>query len=259
MFRLLILLVVLSVSALGQMKMTVAQLKSFISSSKQLKHDDKKVAEYLKKFKMAERLEDSTIDELLANGAGQKTAEVLREMRDASKALPVAKVVPVAVVNEGPGMPPPSTEEQRKILRQATEFATNYTKQLPHFTCVQITRRFYDPSGLEFWQRADVLNAKLSFFELKETYKLMSINGQVPKLDISMDQVGGSTSSGEFGSLLKMVFEDKTYAKFQWERWGKLRGRLAHVYSFYIAQPNSGYMLVYERSNEYKPALRGAG
>ena len=257
MFRLFILLVVLSLSAFGQMKMTVAQLKSFISSSKQLKHDDKKVAEYLKKFKMAEKLEDSTIDELLASGAGQRTAEVLREMRDASKALPAAKTVPVAVVNEGPGIPPPSTEEQRKILRQATEFAMNYTKQLPHFTCVQITRRFYDPSGLEFWQRADVLNAKLSFFELKETYKLMSINGQIPKLDISMDQVGGSTSSGEFGSLLKMVFEDKTYAKFQWERWGKLRGRLAHVYSFYIAQPNSGYMLVYEKTNEYKPALRG--
>lgn len=258
MFRLFILLTVLSVSAFGQMKMTVAQLKSFISSSKQLKHDDKKVAEYLKKFKMAEKLDDGTINELLATGAGQKTAEVLREMRDASKALPAAKIVPVAVVQEGPVIPPPSTEEQRKVLRQATEFATRYTKQLPNFLCVQVTRRFYDPSGLEFWQRADVLNAKLSFFEQKETYQLMSVNGQVPKLDMSMDQLGGSTSSGEFGSLMKMIFDDKSYAKFQWERWGKLRGRLAHVYSFYIAQPNSGYMLVYEKTNEYKPALRGS-
>ena len=134
----------------------------------------------------------------------------------------------------------------------------NYTKELPHFICVQITRRFYDPSGLEFWQRADVLNAKLSFFEQKESYQLMSVNGQVPKTDISMDQVGGSQSSGEFGSLLKMIFEDKTYAKFEWERWGKLRGRLTHVYSFFVAQPNSGYMLIYEKSNQYKPALRGS-
>ena len=158
MFRFFILLTVLSVSAFGQMKMTVAQLKSFISSSKQLKHDDKKVAEYLKKFKMAEKLDDGTIDELLATGAGSKTVEILREMRDASKALPAARIAPVAVVTEGQGMPAPSTEEQRKVLRQATEFATSYTKQLPNFLCVQVTRRFYDPSGLEFWQRAEDRN-----------------------------------------------------------------------------------------------------
>lgn len=240
------------------MKMTVTQLKSFITSSKQLKHDDKKVAEYLRKFKMAEKLDDGTIDELLASGAGPKTVEVLREMRDASKSLPSEKPVPVVAAKEAPLLPSPSTEEQRKVLRLARDFAMNYTKELPHFICVQITRRFYDPSGLEFWQRADVLNAKLSFFEQKETYQLMSVNGQIPKTDISMDQVGGSQSSGEFGSLLKMIFEDKTHAKFEWERWGKLRGRLTHVYSFFIAQPNSGYMLIYEKSNQYKPALRGS-
>ncbi len=239
------------------MKMTVAQLKSFITSSKQLKHDDKKVADYLRKFKMAEKLDDGTIDELLASGAGPKTVEVLREMRDASKTLPSEKPVVVVAVKEAPLIPSPSIEEQRKVLRLAREFATNYTKQLPNFICVQVTRRYYDPSGLEFWQRADVLNAKLSFFEQKESYQLMSVNGQVPKLDMSMDQVGGSRSSGEFGSLLRMIFEDKTQAKFIWERWGKLRGRIAHVYSFFVAQPNSGYMLVYENKNEYKPALRG--
>ena len=87
MLRLIFFLTLLSATASAQMKLTIDQLKSFISSSKQMKHDDKKVAEFLRKVKMTEKLDNSVIDELLANGAGPKTVDVLRDLRDASKDL----------------------------------------------------------------------------------------------------------------------------------------------------------------------------
>ncbi len=258
MLRLIFFLTVLSFTASAQMKLTIEQLKSFISSSKQMKHDDKKVAEYLRKVKMTEKLDNSVIDELLANGAGPKTVDVLRDLRDASRDLPGPRPAVAGLkVNAPPPIPLPSKAEQDKVFEQAKEFAVNYTKQLPNFICVQITRRYYDPSGLEAWHQSDVLHAKLSYFEQKETYQLMSINGVPPKLDMSMDKVGGSRSSGEFGSLLKMVFEDKSHARFQFERLGKLRDQLTYVYSYFIAQPDSSYQLVYEDKQDYRPALRG--
>ena len=52
MLRIVFLFSLLSIVASAQMKLTIEQLKSFISSSKQMKHDDKKVAEYLRRVKM---------------------------------------------------------------------------------------------------------------------------------------------------------------------------------------------------------------
>ena len=254
MLRFIILFSLLVISISAQMRMTVAQLKSFISSSKQLNHDDKKVADFLKKVKLSEKLDAGTFEELQATGMGTKTVEMLRELRDASKDLPVP--AKLGVKPPPPTLPAPSKAEQDSAIAQAREFALNYTKQLPNFLCVQVTRRYYDPAGLEFWHQADTITAKLSFNDQKEKYELMSVNNRVPK-STSMDGIGGSQSSGEFGSMLQMTFDDKSAARFTWDRWATLRGRRMHVFSYFIAQPNSSYQLIYEKSESYRPALRG--
>ena len=255
MFRLIILLGLLTTSTWAQMRMSVAQLKSFIASSKQLNHDDRKVADFLKKVKLTEKLDAATFEDLQVAGVGPKTVEMLRELRDASKDLPIPPKP--GVKPPPPVIPPPPKQEQDTAMAQAREYALNYTKQLPNFLCIQLTRRYYDPAGLEFWHLSDTILTKLSFNEQKEKYELMSVNNRVPQ-STSMDQLGGSLSSGEFGSLLHMVFDDKSSARFAWERWATLRGRRMHVFTYFIAQPNSGYQLIYEKSAEYRPALRGA-
>jgi len=132
-------------TAAGEMNMTVAQLVMFIRSSVQLREPDIKVAEYLRKVKLRDKLEDRTIEDLQSQGAGPKTVAALRELSEASASLTVAPPPPPPPVYVPP--PPPSSEEQAKIIDQTREYALNYTKQLPNFICVQVTRRDVDPTG----------------------------------------------------------------------------------------------------------------
>jgi hypothetical protein len=223
--------------------LSVEQLVSFIRSSIRLQHPDKQVARFLENVKLTESLDERTIEDLQGEGAGPRTLEALRSLAETARKLPkpeakAPKPAPSAI-------PPPSTEEQARVLREVRENALNYTRRLPDFICTQVTRRYVDPAGLELWQMVDVLTARLSYFEQKEDYKLVLVNNRVT--DQGFDSVGGATSTGEFGSLLRELFERRTQARFQWERWATMRGKRAHVFSYRVAQPNSQWHISYER------------
>lgn len=256
--RLAFLLVGFSLLLPAQTKLTVEQLIKFIHSSIQLKQPDRDVANYLRRLALSERLDDRTIEELQGMGAGPKTVEALNALRDATKDLPAPPPRPVVQETPPPApLPPPSEQEQRKVIGAAREYALGYSKNLPNFICVQVTRRYLDPSGLEFWQQQDVLTARLSYFEQKENYKLVLVNNHAITTDVPYQSVGGSISSGEFGSMLKELFDPETEADFRWERWGKLRGRLAHVYAYRVAQARSKWHVTYERTDDIVPGYHG--
>ena len=48
------------------------------------------------------------------------------------------------------------------------------------------------------------------------------------------EDVGGTISQGEFGSLLRQVFDRKAGADFRWDHWTTLRKRPTHVFAFRI-------------------------
>ncbi len=237
----------------AQLKMTVAQLVSFVKSSIELHHPDRQVADYLKKVTLSNRLDDRTIEELQGQGAGYRTVEALRALRDASKNLPPPVAEPPKP--KPAPIPGPSSLEERKIIEDARQYALGYVKRLPDFICTQVTRRYVDPSGLEFWQRDDVITARLTYFEQKEDYKVVLINSR--PTDVSYDRLGGSTSTGEFGSLLKEVFDPETRADFRWERWATLRGRRMHVFAYRVLRSNSKWHVSYERRLDIVPGYNG--
>jgi hypothetical protein len=177
----------------------------------------------------------------------------LRALRDQSRALAEAK--PRAPEVKPTPIPPPSAEEQAKILAEVRERALNYTRTLPDFICTQVTRRYVDPNGLEFWQLVDTLTARLSYFEQKEDYKLIMVNNQVTSQ--SYQQLGGATSTGEFGSMLREVFEPGTKARFDWDHWATLRKRRALVFAYRVLQPNSQWSIDYERRDRIIAGYRG--
>jgi hypothetical protein len=243
--------VVLLASALAvsaQMKMSVRQLEQFIKSSIELKHEDRKVAAYVKKVTLKEQLDRATIETLQGLGAGPKTVEALEALATMAQSLP-APPPEAPKPPPPPVIPPPPPEEQQKVLAQAREYALNYSKQLPNFICTQVTRRYADPTGLEFWQKMDVLTAKLSFFENKEDYKVILVNNR--PVDIQPEQVGGTISRGEFGSLLLEIFEPDTEAQFTWSRWTTLRGRRTHVYEYRVVKPT--FSIRYENDQIVTP------
>ncbi|HXF27965.1 MAG TPA: hypothetical protein VN610_11850 [Bryobacteraceae bacterium] len=241
--RLLLLTLTLALGGLAsEMSLNIDQLGSFIRSSINLKLPDKQVASYLHDVHLTQKLDDRTIEDYQSMGAGPKTLEALRRLRDASASLAVAPP-PVEEVKPAP-IPGPDSVEQKKILDAVREYALGYSKQLPNFICMQVTRRYYDPHGQDDWRQQDQINARLSFFDQKEDYKVVSVNNHYT--DIPMEKLGGTISEGEFGSEMKQIFEPETGADFSWDHWATLRGKRTYVFAYRIAQANSKYRVDYE-------------
>jgi hypothetical protein len=241
--------------AAGQ-TLSLRELVSFVQSSERLikegKQTDGEVAKYLAKVKLTERLDDRVIEDLQSYGIGTKTLQALQALRDRTKDLVAAK--PIAPQAPPTPIPPPSSEEQAAILSDVREYALNYSKNLPDFICTQVTRRYAAPmpgtrwggSALSepSWQAQDVLQIRLSYFEQKEKYLVVLENNNIISKDY--EQMGGSKSFGEFGSMLREIFEPGTEARFEWDHWGTLRGKLVMAFAYHVSKSRSQYRLVVE-------------
>lgn len=251
----LVLVTAFILSAAGEMPLTVANLTEFIKSAVQLKQPDKQVAETLRHFKMVEKLDDSTIENLQSLGAGPKTVAVLKELGDASASLPAAPppapkpiIVPI---------PPPDSVEQAKIIDDARDYVMNYTKSLPNFICVQVTRRYVDRAATGTnWYHLDTITARLSY-NGHEDYEVILKDNQ-PVTNVKMEQLGGTVSAGEFGTMMSDIFDPESHADFSWDHWATLRGRRTYVFAYDVAQENSRYHIVEtDTKQEIVPAYRG--
>jgi hypothetical protein len=242
-FQFVCLLLALAAAASAQVKMTVEQLVGFIKSSVQLHEDDRKVAETVKKTQLSNQLDAHTVETLQGLGAGRLTVAALKTLMSDSASLPAAPAPPPKLTVAP--MAAPDSEEQKKILAAVTENAINYSNTLPNFICMQVTRRYVDRVGGENFRLTDTIAEKLSYFEHKEDYKVISVNG-APVTNRKHEQLGGATSSGEFGSMLLEIFSPESQTQFQWERWGKLRDHIMHVFSFRVLLENSKYNITAE-------------
>lgn len=264
-FRMALLALCFAVFAQAQMQMNVDQLAQFIRSELALKqHTDRQIAAYLKKVQLTEKLTDKTILDLESQGAGPKTVQALQELRDQTAALkppthdatyspatapdnPVATGPPVASLqSQAPPIPAPDSIKQQQILGLMKEYALNYTQNLPNFICVQVTRRYIDPYQSEHFRSIGTVLAKVSYNEGRENYRVYSVNGQIQETDMQHVQAGGGAiSSGEFGSLMREVFEPSSEAEFGWDHWATLRGRRMAVFTYFIDSGHSKYSISY--------------
>jgi len=240
--RFLCLILMVGVPLFAQQRaMTTAQLMEFVRSSIGQKMADQQVADYIKsRVKLTQKLDARSVEELQGLGAGLRTVAALKTLSAASAALPepppVEAPAPRAVI------PPPSREEQERVLRETTEYARSYTKNLPNFLCIQLTRRRVDSTGMEVYGLVDTIQERLSYNDHKEDYQVVMVNNRAVT-NVKHEQLGGAISSGEFGSMLDEIFDPASNASFQWERWGTLRGKRMHVFSFRVPQATSKYSI----------------
>ncbi|HLK64602.1 MAG TPA: hypothetical protein VKU19_14255 [Bryobacteraceae bacterium] len=209
---------------------------------------DGQIASSLHKWKLCESLDEHTVEELQSLGAGPKTTEELERLRMESVDYPAPKVVP-----KFDSPPVPSAEEQARVVAQARAIALNYTDSLPDFIAVESIRRYSDEHGP--WRLKDTLTIKLSYFEKSEDYKVLTVNGHPSML--SYEAVGGTITQGEFGSLLREVFEPRSKADLHWDHWTNLRGRPANVFFFRVHVDNSRYQMVVGNRGERQTITAG--
>ena len=253
-FRLPGLFLALTLAAVSQ-TLSIRQLLQFLQSSAHLvkegKQTDKETADYLSRAKLSERLDDHTLEQIQGTVAvGPKTLAVLRALRDKSQALAAAQPVTEEAKPQLP--PPPSSEEQGAIINEVRQYALNYSRNLPDFICTQVTRRAVAPlPGTKYggragsdpsWYPMDTLTIRLSYFEQKENYKLILVNNTVTTQDY--EKIGGPKAFGDFGSLMKEIFEPRTQARFEWDHWGTLRGQRVMAFSYRVGREQSQYHLV---------------
>jgi hypothetical protein len=234
--------------AFGQPTLPVEKLVEFIKSSVAQKLPDKEVSAYLTRVHLASKLDDRTVEDLQSLGAGPKTVAALNRLVEQSASLPVAKSAASAPKYVEP--PPPSSGEQRKIINQVRTYALNYSRTLPDFICLQVTRRMVDD------RQRDRLVEKLSYFDQKEKYELISRNDD-SYYGKTWESAGGSISRGEFGSLLKEAFDPETDAGLRWDHWGTLRSRLCYVFRYQVDRIHSNYSVDYERKQQVTPGYHG--
>jgi hypothetical protein len=201
------------------------------------KHDaDGGLAKSLHKLKPDEWIDERTVEELESAGAGPKAVAELERLRDVSRGLPAPAA---AAVFPHPGTP--SIDDQRRIVHEAQHNALDYARSLPDFVCNEVIRRYDDTRGT--WDLKDTLEVKLSYFDRKEDYHLLTVNGRASTR--SLFEVGGAVSEGEFGTMLYSIFVGESKAVFRWDHWTTLRKRPAHVFTFRIAAENSMYRMQY--------------
>jgi len=241
--------------------LTLDQLLKFLSSSVDLKMSDSEVAKFLAKTKLSEKLDDVTIEKMVSNGIGPKTLNALRTLRDQSESMSTAKPAPPPKRAELP--PVPNSEEQAAIIDEVREYALNYSKSLPNYLATQVVRRYqagapgsrYNRNSEPAWVQVDLLTIRLSYFDQKEDYKLILHNNSPTTQDYK--SVGGATSTGEFGSLLRDIFEPRTHAHFEWDGWARLRDQLVMAFHYNVEQVNSNWGIEYEKKEHIIPAYSG--
>jgi hypothetical protein len=262
-FRLLGATLLFCVLANAQAPLSVDKLMQFLTSAIEMKQTDSEIAKFLAKARLSDKLEDSAIEKLLAAGIGPKTLEQLHRLRDQSQALAKSKPAPPPPKVQLP--PVPNSEQQAEIINDVREYALSYSKGLPNFLSTQVVRRYQAAapgsryasriSNEPSWQQMDTLTLRLSYFEQKEDYKLIMVNSAPTTQDYK--KLGGATSTGEFGSLLRDIFEPYTQARFEWGGWATLHGQLVMAFHYSVEQSRSQWGIDYEHTNHIVPAYSG--
>ncbi len=230
--RIVCMLLAVSVAAWGQPTRSVSDLVGFIKSCIQQHEDDKKVAEQVQRIRLANRLDPSTVEDLRRQGAGPRTVAALQKLAETSAALPAAPAVtaPAAV-------PPPTAAEEQEILAQIRKNALSYSESLPNYICTQVTTRRVDPTGTGDWHLEDTITEQLTFFDQKENYNVILINNSPVTKKMSHDQLPGARSTGEFGTLLREIFDPLSETRFEWDHWNTARnGTRQYVFAFIVEQ-----------------------
>ena len=217
---------------------------------------DRDLARLVRSVNLTEKLDDDVVEQLESEGAGRQTLDELERQQSLSIGLPLP-AHPPRLFN-----PParPSEAEQSESLEAAQRLALQYSRGLPDFLCTEIMHRYEDSKRTEHWKTVDTLTVAVRYSSQSgEDYQLAAINGK--KTHQTLESLGGSTSEGEFGSALQYLFTSSTAARFHWERWANLRGRMVEVFSYSIDEAHSKYHMSFEfdgRGYRLTPAVRGA-
>ena len=143
----------------------------------------------------------------------------------------------------------PSDADSAALLEKGRQKALDYAQSLPDFVCAEIIQRYAASAWgakLGPWVYTDTLTVKLSYSQRTEGHKLELIDGK--PTNRKFEDLGGETSSGEFGGILRTVFDPASQAAFDWDSSKKARNRRIAVYQYAVPAARSPYYVRHRKT-----------
>lgn len=154
-------------------------------------------------------------------------------------AAPKSDSIDFTITPEDAAKPTAYKDDAR--ITQTREWASTFTQGLPNFVCQQVTTRYMEQSKSSGWEALDVVTAKVVYEDGKEKYQEITVGGK--RTNKNMMELGGSTSTGEFASILMSLFEGQR-AQFRFSESTSLTGGVAAaVYNFKVPLRNSDWTI----------------
>jgi hypothetical protein len=145
---------------------------------------------------------------------------------------------------------PPAT-----VLDAARTYALEYSQTLPDFICNEVVRRYRDGMDPGTWTLNDTLTVRLSYYGHREDYKLLLVNNKTA--DRSYESMGGTISEGEFGSLLRQIFEPDPSTEIRFTRWDAIRDKRVAVFSYRMTADHAHYAVNFALNDSRYSAIAG--
>jgi len=145
-----------------------------------------------------------------------------------------------------------SPAEQTAAVNAVREYALNYTKSLPNYTCTLTTRHVANPPNAgnkEPPKRTDT-EEQFSFVDGQEVRTVTRIDGK--PVSVQPGERLSEMSQGEFGNLLEGIFDPATGAEVRWDRAATLDKIKVDVLAFRVPQ-SKGYVLTARRGSMKVP------
>jgi len=148
-----------------------------------------------------------------------------------SSALTITEI-PAASVNK------PSQEAVDSLVAAAAKYALKYSKSLPNFVCMEMTKRSVENNRRGDWKLRDSYTELLRYDGHQESRTLLHSDGKQ-----GMGENGPDTtlpvSTGEFGGLLNLVFRPESKTSFQWQSPAHLGDETMQVVKYVVSPENA--------------------
>jgi hypothetical protein len=141
----------------------------------------------------------------------------------------------------------PSSSESEGLIEKARQKTLEAVEEMPDFVVKQQIQRSAAYAGTGNYRNLDRLVVAVSYRASgEETYRVLSVNGvlqAVTESKQSYEGVGGTSSTGEFVTMLATIFKPESQAKFELIQTDILRGSKALVYDFSVEKDRAKQMI----------------
>lgn len=154
------------------------------------------------------------------------------------------------------GIPAPSPEEQKAMVREAGDFVFQSLTHLPDFFALLTTTRFND-ADLNFNGHPMSDHAAMHLVGRSEREITFSAGREVfdsAQSRHATNADGGLQSQGEFGAEPAVVFLDVPHGHLEFEHWERGDSRPVAVFAYAVPESDSHYEVKYACNG--KPAFR---